>query len=183
MSDSKSRTDVRQAWTVAALVLGVSLLFGLVILPKVGTSDAKLVGSLAPDFALPVISGGAEGNRLRLSDLKGKPVLLDFWASWCGPCRAQAPVLQAFAQRHADAAIVVGVNTSDDRVDAEAFLKSQGLSYTSVFDESGSVARAYSATTLPTLVAVDTTGRIAAVRRRLVSASELEQLLEDASAK
>jgi cytochrome c biogenesis protein CcmG/thiol:disulfide interchange protein DsbE len=172
--------DLKQAWTVGGLVLVVSLIFGLVVLPRIGQSDSKLVGVEAPDFTLPVIHGGETGNRLRLGDLRGKTVLLDFWASWCGPCRAQAPVLDAFARRYPKDAMVVGVNTGDELAAAVDFLKSRGLSYTAVFDETGAIGRAYGASTLPTLVVVDAKGRIRAVRRRIVKENELEELLKAA---
>lgn len=177
---AKQTTDIKQAWTVAALVLGVSLFFGLVILPKIGAKES-LVGVEAPDFTLAVIHGGEAGNRFQLASARGKPVILDFWASWCGPCRAQAPVLDAFARRHEKTAVVVGVNTADDIDSALAFLKGRGLSYTSVFDETGAIGRAYGANTLPTLVMLDASGRVRAVRRRVVSESELEELLKAAS--
>lgn len=182
MNDKDSKTDVRQAWTVAGVVLAVSLFFGLVILPQVRGSSDRLVGVEAPDFSLPVLSGGEPDNRLRLANLRGKPVVIDFWASWCPPCRAQAPVLDAFSRKHGEAVVVLGINTSDEPAKAIAFLKSRGVSYTSVSDDDGAVGRAYGAETLPTLVMINKVGQITAVRRGLVSAEELDELFKAASA-
>jgi thiol-disulfide isomerase/thioredoxin len=174
----KQTTNPRQAWLTLALVIGVSVLFAFVVLPYL-RPKSKLEGGAAPDFVLPVIHQGAEGNRVRLSDLRGKKVVLDFWASWCGPCREQAPVLDALAQRHQAAGdlVVIGVNTSDDKDSAVQFARSNNLSYVSVFDEGNRVAAAYSVTGLPTLVVIDEAGKITAFRRNLVRQKELEKLV------
>jgi cytochrome c biogenesis protein CcmG, thiol:disulfide interchange protein DsbE len=174
----KQTTDPRQAWLTLGLVIGVSVLFAFVILPYM-RPKSKLEGGPAPDFALPVIHQGEAGNRVRLSDLRGKRVVLDFWASWCGPCREQAPILNALAQRHEAAGdlVVVGVNTSDEKDSAIQFARSANLAYVSVFDEGNRVAAAYSVTGLPTLVVVDEAGKIVAVRRNVVRQKELDQLV------
>ncbi len=178
---TKKTSDVKQAWVTGALVLVTSLFFGLVILPKIGNNSA-LVGSPAPDFTLPVIHQGEAGSRLHLADLRGKTVVLDFWASWCPPCREQAPILDAFAQRAGGEVKVIGVNTSDAPEQAQAFLQSSGLRYPSVVDHTGAVGQAYGATALPTLVVIAPSGKVAAVRQRVVRARELGEIVADARA-
>lgn len=172
----------KQSWLTLVLVIGVSLVFGLVILPRLsGGKSSVLEGLPAPDFELEVISGGDPGNRLRLSRLAGKAVVLDFWASWCGPCRQQAPIIEELARAHpAGDVVVVGVNTSDDRGDALAFTKSASLTYAMVFDEGTRVASAYGVRNLPTLVVVGKSGKVLAVRTRVVRRAELDDLVAQA---
>jgi thiol-disulfide isomerase/thioredoxin len=181
MAKLKETTNPRQAWTTLLLVIAVSAFFAFVVLPYV-RPKSPLEGIAAPDFALSVIHGGDAGSRIRLSDLRGKTVILDFWASWCGPCRAQAPIVDTVARRHEAAGdvVVVGVSTSDERDAAIRFAQGANLSYPMVFDDSNRVAAAYSVTGLPTLIIVDKSGKIVAVRRSVVRERELEELVGQA---
>ncbi len=169
--------EPRRSWINLVLLLGASILFGAMVLPRLQPAANKLRGMDAPDFALPVVYGGLPESRVRLSDLRGKAVVLDFWASWCGVCRAQAPILDGVARQfQAENVVVIGINTGDRLDQAVAFARGRGLSYASVLDD-GSVAAAYRANALPTLVVVSRTGKIAEVRQGLVRAGELERLL------
>lgn len=182
MANLKETTNPKQAWLTLLLIVGISAFFLFVILPYV-RPKSPLEGVGAPDFALPVIHGGETGNRIRLSDLRGKTVVIDFWASWCGPCRQQAPIIDGLARQHEAAGdlVVVGVSTSDEQEAAVRFAQSQNLSYPMVFDEQNKVAAAYSVTGLPTLVVVDKNGKIVAVRRSVVPKKELDQIVERAA--
>jgi peroxiredoxin len=178
MPKLKETTNPRQAWTTLLLVIGVTALFAFVVVPYI-RPKSPLEGVAAPDFALSVIHGGDPGARIRLSDLRGKTVILDFWASWCGPCRTQAPIMDTVARNHEAAGdvVVVGVSTSDERNAAIQFAQSQNLSYPMVFDDANKVAAAYSVTGLPTLIVIDKAGKIVSVRRSVVRETELEELV------
>jgi cytochrome c biogenesis protein CcmG, thiol:disulfide interchange protein DsbE len=181
MEKQKETSNPRQAWSTILIVLGVSMLFAFVVLPYLKPKSA-LQGKPAADFALAVIHGGEAGSRLRLADLRGKAVVLDFWASWCVPCKKQAPILDALARKHEAKGdvVVVGVNTSDECQAALEFARGHDLSYTVLFDEDYQVAAAYAVTGLPTLVVVDRSGKIVAVRRSVVREKELEELVGQA---
>ena len=183
MSD-KDRTKPQQSWTPAALVLLASALFGYLVLPYWSGSAAPksaLVGQTAPDFSLPVFHGGtAVASRLELSSLRGNVVVLDFWASWCRPCTVQSGILSDMAPHQPDSVVFVGVNTADNPSRAREFVEQQKLPYAAVLD-TGEVAEAYGANSLPTLVVIDPSGRVVSLASRVMSAGEVEKAIAKAS--
>jgi thiol-disulfide isomerase/thioredoxin len=141
------------------------------------------VGLPAPLFTLQVMTGGDVGSRVRLGDLRSKVVVLAFWASWCAPCRAEAPLLETLSREFEKQGIVfLGVDTSDDWQRAVEFVKSQGVTYTTLYDEGDHVAAAFRVQTLPSLVVLDRDLVVTAVRSRTVREDELRELLKDALA-
>lgn len=123
-----------------------------------GLEPAPIAGHPAPDFALPTL----EGETVRLSDFKGKPVLLNFWATWCGPCRAEFPDFQKASVDNADTLVIIGINnTSTDQKDqVPAFVEEFGVTYPIVLDETGETAKAYGILGLPTSIFIDRNGNI-----------------------
>jgi thiol-disulfide isomerase/thioredoxin len=182
MSELKPTKDPRLAWVSLAALVAIAAMFVWVIVPTMRPRQSGVrPGRPAPDFSAEVISGGDPGNRIRLSTLRGKAVVIDFWASWCAPCREQMPVVEEMKHRFADKdLVVVGINTSDSRSDALQFLQGRPPAYPSLFDDGGFVAKAYDVRTLPELVVVDREGVISAVRKSIVREPELEQLIRDA---
>jgi thiol-disulfide isomerase/thioredoxin len=171
--------------TLGALGLVLVLLAGFALLPRVFTQRVRE----APDFNLAVVANGAglgpgkgDGKTLSLSELRGSAVLLDFWATWCAPCRAQAPIVDQLSRRwHDKGVVVVGVNTdTPDQGDPKAFAMAHGLTYPIVHDVSGEASRAFAVESLPTLVVVSRTGKITAVRTGMTDDAELERLIRQA---
>ena len=114
-----------------------------------------LVGSAAPAFTNVSAMTGAPSQ---LSTLKGKVIIVDFWASWCGPCRLIAPKLGALKDKFgAQGLSVVGVTTDEQDVAAEAVAK-HGMKYSSVIDSKGDTSKAYGVTNLPTMLVIDKKG-------------------------
>ncbi len=94
--------------------------------------------------------------------LKGKPVVLNFWATWCGPCREEMPLLEKTWKKHKDKGVMfVGVDVTDDRKNALEFLKSVGVTYPNLFDPDGIVSNSSGIPALPTTMFIDRTGKIA----------------------
>lgn len=124
-----------------------------------GPTDPRSVevGQPAPDFVLET----RDGARLRLSSLQGRVVVLNFWASWCGPCRQEMPEFQReFARGGKDAPVIVAVNvlTLDARAPAEAFVSELGITFPVLFDASGDVSERYRVRGLPSTFFIDRTG-------------------------
>lgn len=95
------------------------------------TSEKSLVGKPAPEFELPLLGGGT----LSSGELKGKPVVFNFWASWCIPCRKEAPTIEATWRKYKDEGVMfVGINVQDSIGDAQKFVDEFGITYPSVRD-------------------------------------------------
>ena len=179
-----SRSSLRAALAVVALAAG----FALVPRMTRGCEGAALDED-APNFTARIVAngdalgsgggaGGAAPTHLELSNLRGRPVVLDFWATWCGPCQAEAPIMNAIAQRYKDKGLaVVGVNTSDEDGLAERFVRKKGLGFPIVYDENNTIAKQYGVSSLPTLVVVSKTGKVVAVRRGVTSDSALDEIV------
>jgi thiol-disulfide isomerase/thioredoxin len=152
------------------------------VLPRLfARGGHPLEGKEAPNFTLPVVLNAASlgtSKSLTLGELTGKPVVLDFWASWCGPCRAEAPILDRASQRFRDQGlVVVGVNTGDDIDDAKQWAVRHGISFPIAFDDVDVAHHGYDVNSLPTLVVISKEGKIVAVRSGMTGAEELDRLI------
>jgi thiol-disulfide isomerase/thioredoxin len=169
------------AYPVAIVFILLAMLFAFATLPRLFTPpQAAMVGKDAPDFTLEAVANVPSASALSLVDLRGKAVVLDFWATWCGPCQAEAPILNKVAQRFKDRGlVVVGVNTSDQPGRARPWAMGHGITFPIVYD-ADEVAPKYGVENLPTLVLVSKTGKILAVRTGVTSDAELERLVTTA---
>ncbi|MBI2952757.1 MAG: TlpA family protein disulfide reductase [Chloroflexi bacterium] len=147
---------------VGALVLSVVFGYAFTQRGSAGSADpaAVRVGRQASDFSIKLFSG----EEFRLSDQRGKAVAVNFWASWCPPCREEAPVLERAWQAYKDrGAVLVGVDIWDNESDARAFMKEFGITYPNGLDATGEIAIEYGVTGLPETWFIDRDGKL--VRR------------------
>ncbi len=118
--------------------------------------ERAALGFRAPDFELSDLNN----QRVRLSALRGKPILLNFWASWCPPCRKEIPELQQFFSSYGDRISVIGINWNDQVETVREFLTRHGVTYINVLDTHGKVFVLYRLTGLPTSFFIDEEGII-----------------------
>lgn len=133
------------------------------------------IGQPAPAFALP----GLDGKRHRLEDYRGKRIILNFWASWCAPCREEMPLLDATYKRFAHTGLVViGVNQREDALTARQFAERLKLSFPIVLDTDLEASLAYEAFALPMTYFIDTRGIIRGQNLGALIADSLQQYLD-----
>jgi cytochrome c biogenesis protein CcmG/thiol:disulfide interchange protein DsbE len=114
-------------------------------------------GESAPDFELTLL----DGSSLRLSDLRGQTVVLNFWASWCAPCRREASDLQSVWEAYQDQDVVfVGVTYHDAKDASLAFVQEYGITYANGVDEMGRISDAYGVTAVPETYLIDREGQL-----------------------
>lgn len=171
MADITPQSLLRRYGGYAALALAAILTFGAAIwafAASTGGESAEAPGLIetfkperggpAPDFGLLDVRD--QGKVIKLSDFRGTPVVLNWYASWCGPCRAEIPDFVA-AQEALDGKIVfLGVNLQEDPASAVAMLDEFGATYPAVLDEDGSVFRHYGGLGMPTTFFIDAEGNV-----------------------
>ena len=178
----ESFTMSRTRWNILIIVL---LIAGLawIWVNRLPWSDASASGVLppapavghpAPDITLTTTAG----ETFKLSDLRGTPVVLNFWATWCPPCRAELPELQAASQRLAGQVAIVGVNQAEAPAEVGAFAEKLGLTFAIPLDQDAEVSRLYRVRSLPTTFFIDRSGVIRQIQIGPVTEATLAQLVK-----
>lgn len=149
MINSLSRPLLRPWRTLATLLLaaGASLAAAAPLAPS----------TPAPDFTLRTL----DGQKLRLGEQRGRVVLVNFWATWCGPCRREMPLLEQIYQRYKGLGFtLLAVNVEEDSAGAEHWLKDTPVSFPVLFDRANQVSKLYQVTAMPSTVIIDRRGQV-----------------------
>lgn len=157
----------------------------LILLPLLSTASAR-ADEPAPAFRLPLLDNSAE---LSLQEQRGKVIYLDFWASWCGPCRTSLPLLNTLRTELRQQGVtdfeILAINLDDDAADGLAFLQEFPVAYPTLHDASGNIAQAYDLRGMPTSYLIDRQGRLRGTHQGFKPAdmdgirSAIEQLLQE----
>ena len=165
-------------WLLLLLVIGPAWIW-INRLPP-GSADlaaslppAPALGHPAPDFTLRTTTG----KSLTLSELRGSPVVLNFWATWCPPCRTELPELQAASQEYAGQIAIVGVDQAEPSEVVQSFAQEMGLTFSIPLDTQAQVSRDYGVRSLPTTFFIDRQGIIRQIQAGPVTGATLAQLL------
>ena len=169
-SASPSRRHLRRIVglsLVGILCLSFLALLGSILLTPTSNQAAAvspLIGHPAPDFTLPTLSAATPSPTLHLAHLKGKPLILNFWASWCVPCKHEAPLLEANWGSVLDSqgVILLGVDWQDTHTDGLNFLRTYEITYPNVVDSTGSTTINYGVSAVPETFFINRKGIIVA---------------------
>lgn len=176
------RNAVLLATVAAALAVGAAI--WLIVFSGGGDASAEVglidshrpeVGQPAPDFALLDVRDGE--SVIRLSDFRGKVVVLNWYASWCGPCRAEIPDFQEAYTALPDDLVILGVNLEESQDLAAGLLEELGATYPAVMDSDGEIAQHYRVSGMPTTFVIDRDGNVAAEGRGIITEESLRQQL------
>ncbi|PIE79644.1 MAG: hypothetical protein CSA11_11055 [Chloroflexi bacterium] len=165
-------------WIVAAAVLGGAWIFVSKEEVKESSTltltEAPIVGHLAPDFTLET----AVGQSVTLSDYRGQPVVLNFWASWCGPCRVEMPFFEHAQRKYNGQAAVLGINQGESGDIVQDFGVRQHISYPLLVDDDNHVNLDYNVNSLPTTIFINPDGVVQEVVVGIVHQAVLEDRIE-----
>ena len=175
----------RFSWSAVLLFVAIFGLFWIEESRTIDDSDgasvaveAALVGYAAPDFLLTT----AVGDELRLSSLRGQPLVLNFWATWCGPCRFEMPALLRLEAEYAGSAAVIGVNQGESAEIVTQFASNLNIDYPLLLDPGNAINQQYGVRGLPTTLFIDADGiirdQIIGAASEAVLAEKLDALFE-----
>lgn len=179
MSKTKSahrRQPGKPLWQQWWLWLGAGMLLvvGVLMISSGGLASA------APDFAATTLTG----QDVRLSDYRGQVVMLNFWATWCPPCRAEMPGIQAaYAERQDEGFTVLAINNAETPAQIQPFAQSLGLQFPIVLDTSSQLQRTFGIRGYPTSIFVDAQGAVYATHPGFVSETDLEAYINEGLAR
>ena len=143
-------------------------------------AEAPIVGHLAPDFTLQTAIGESVSltDHVDRSGDQGRPVVLNYWASWCGPCRVETPELQDASLKYKNRVAIIGVNQGETPATITKFGTSFGLNYPLLVDENNVVNQLYGVVGLPTTVFIDRKGIVREVFVGILSQATLQERIE-----
>lgn len=174
----KNMLYVNMFLAVALILAGVAVLFwmgqqnpkGQVSTPAGGI----LPGQIAPNFSLTTLAG----EQVNLSDYAGQVVMVNMWATWCPPCKAELPTIDAYYQEHsADGFVVLAVNSQEAQGTVDAFISASGFTFPVLLDSRGDVMGQYNVRALPTSFIIDRDGKVSYIHTGEINRQQLDQVV------
>lgn len=186
-----SQPTSKKPWVFIISGFLAGTLAGLVLLDIIGVLDIRSlfpgstggsqfgaasseIGSPAPDFVLEDLSG----NPVKLSDLKGRLVVLNFWATWCTPCRTEMPEFQEIYQQNQPDLVVLGINLEQSSGEIQDFISQLSITYPILLDNKGQVSRLYKVIQLPNTYFIDRQGILRIRHIGFLSSNQFQEYLD-----
>ena len=167
---------------VSLLNVGLlALILTQLLTPATHSVTDPLVGHPAPNFTLVLLHSESGKSALSLSNLKGRPIVLNFWASWCQPCKEELPLLEnAWKQMQAQKKNIVflGIDFQESNSDASSFLLQHGITYLAGLDTDGSIANKYGVSSLPQTIFIDRNGTVRSREPQELTTQDLSRNLQ-----
>ncbi len=160
------------AGLVLVLLIGIAMVQALEAKQDDNLPGLK-TGGEAPDFSLQTL----DGERVKLSDFEGEKVILNFWATWCKPCREEMPDLQSIYEERDDDVVILAINM-DAHNDVEGFIDSYSVTFPVLLDENDQVSDMYQIISLPTTYFIDEDGTIVQKHLGQITYEQLEEILQ-----
>ena len=169
-------------WITTALAMGV--IVALTVFPlerrqQASAAGSSLVGKQAPDFTLAAL----DGTQVRLSQFRGQPVLINFWATWCRPCREEMPELvRSYESHKAEGFIILGLNLtfSDSLPDVQAFVNEFNITFPVLLDKDGAIAeRLYRIPGVPTSVFINQDGTLERIQVGIMTPRQIDRYVRE----
>ncbi|TDL83190.1 redoxin domain-containing protein [Peribacillus frigoritolerans] len=167
---------LKRILAIGLLVFLAGYAIWFAILPK-EPKEGLEVGNKPPQFELEMLNG----ENVQLDDVKGKKVMVNFWATWCPPCEAEMPEMQKLQNEHQDNLVVLAVNMTNaekSREDVESFISKRKLTFPVALDKDGRVSVQYEVYSYPTTYFLDEEGKIMNISRGAMTKETMEKLLE-----
>lgn len=165
---------------VILFIMGIMLLLWMALQPGNGQPAASSApelleqGKPAPSFTSPTLSG----SEIALDDHVGDVVVVNFWATWCPPCKAEMPGINAFYERHqAEGLVVLAVNAKESESLVRPFIESNNFTFPILLDPAGSVVNQYQVRSFPTTIIIDRNGIVRHIQVGMISETELEEIV------
>ena len=159
----------------------LALILTQLLTPAPNSGSDPLVGHPAPNFSLELLRSDTSKSVLSLSNFKGKAVVLNFWASWCDPCKEEAPLLESIwkqMQAQGKDVVFLGIDYQDSNNNSLSFLQSNNITYQTVVDADGSVSTKYGLASLPDTIFINRNGTVMSKVARQLTAQALSSGLQ-----